>query len=137
MSQHPSTRRFPTDPLSALLFSLTDTLSEICLGLIAGPIELGRQATPLLNSPSHPARNQNPNGITRPQAAGKVALEAGKGLGRVVSASIKMPVLAMSGVTSGFHNLPMGWGEEVREFENVTGWRSAVVVSAKVCWSHP
>jgi hypothetical protein len=140
MSQHPSARRDPTDPLSGILLSVSDTLAEISLGLVAGPVELGRQATPLLNRYESNQRSDR-DGIMQPitgrdvlgapQAAGKVAIEAGKGLGRVVTASIKMPVLAMGGLTRGFHNLPKGWGEEVREFENVTGVSSGFVVSAK------
>lgn len=140
LSQHPATRRDPTDPLSGIMLGIYDTLGEIFLGLVAGPVEVGRQATPILTRyESH--QRQNPDGNTQPitgrdamgapKAAGKVALEAGKGLGRVVTASLKMPMLALNGLTRGFHNLPKSYGEEVREFENVTGVKSGFVVSAK------
>ncbi|KAH7072144.1 hypothetical protein BKA63DRAFT_544524 [Paraphoma chrysanthemicola] len=140
MSQHPSTRRDPTDPVSGILLGIYDTLGEISLGLVAGPVELGRQATPLLNRYEDNQR-ANRDGIMQPVTAGdmkraphaaaRVAIESGKGLGRIVTASLKIPVLTLNGVTRGFHNLPKAWGEEVREYENVTGVRSGMVVSAK------
>lgn len=140
MSQHPSTRRDPTDPLSGVLLGVYDTVGEITLGLVAGPVELGRQATPMLTRFESRQRN-NPDGDTQPVtahdvkaaplAAGKIVLEAGKGLGRIVTASLKTPVLTTHGLTRGFHNLPKLYGEEVREYENITGFRSGMIVSAK------
>ncbi|KAF2027095.1 hypothetical protein EK21DRAFT_102830 [Setomelanomma holmii] len=140
MSQHPSTRRDPTDPLSGLLLGIYDTIGEISLGLVAGPVELGRQATPMLTRFEDSQRTHRDD-ITQPVTAGKlkraphpaarVVVESGKGLGRILTASLKTPVLTMNGMTRGFHNLPKAWGEEVREYENVTGFRSGCVVSAK------
>jgi hypothetical protein len=140
ISQYPSTRRDPTDPLSGVMLGVYDTLGEIMLGLVAGPVELGRQATPVLTRYESRQRN-NPDGNTQPvttrdvkgapQAAAKVALEAGRGIGRVATASLKTPVLVMHGVTRGFHNLPKLYGEELREYENVTGLKSGLAVSVK------
>jgi hypothetical protein len=123
------------------MLGVYDTLGEITLGLVAGPVELGRQATPVLTRFESRQRD-NPDGNTQPvttddvkgapQAAAKVAVEAGKGLGRVVTASLKMPVLTLHGITRGFHNMPKLYGEEVREYENVTGIKSGLRVSAKV-----
>lgn len=142
MSQSPGAHRDPTDPLSGLLLGIYDGVGEMMLGLAAGPVELGRQATPMLTR-FESGQRSNPNGNTKPltsadvlgapQAAGKVALETGKGLGRIVTASLKTPVLTMNGLTRGFHNLPKAWGEDVREYENVTGIKSGLKVSAKVC----
>ncbi|KAF2821019.1 hypothetical protein CC86DRAFT_303644 [Ophiobolus disseminans] len=140
ISQHPSTRRDPTDPVSGILLGVHDSVGEIMLGLVAGPVELGRQATPMLTRFESRQRS-NPDGNTQPittsdvknapQAAGKVALEAGKGMGRIVTASLKTPVLTLHGLTRGFHNMPKAWGEEVREYQNITGFRSGMTVSAK------
>ena len=141
ISQHPSARRDPTDPLSGVLLGVYDTVGEIMLGVVSGPVEFGRQATPMLTRFESRQRS-NPDGNTRPvtsddvkgapQAAGKVAKEAGKGLGRIVTASLKTPMLTTHGLTRGFHNLPKLYGEEVREYENITGLRSGLLVSAKV-----
>jgi hypothetical protein len=60
-----------------------------------------------------------------------IAVSAGKGLGRIVTASLKSPMLVLHGVTRGFHNLPKLYGEEVREYENVTDLKSGLLVSAK------
>jgi hypothetical protein len=142
MSQHPAARRDATDPLSGILLGVYDTLGEIALGVVAGPVELGRQLTPVLTR-FEDGQRTNRDGTTQPvtatdvkrapHAAGKVAMESGKGLVRIVTASLKTPVLTMNGLTRGFHNLPKLYGEEVREYENVTGLRSGLVVSVKVC----
>lgn len=112
------------------------------LGLVAGPVELGKQANPMLmRYQTRQAENEvnvaQPITISdvkgMPQAAAEVAIGTGKGLGRVLTASMKSPMLIMNGVTRGFHNLPKAYGEEVREYENITGVRSGLRVSAKVC----
>jgi hypothetical protein len=141
MSQNPGARRDPTDPISGMVFGVYDTVGEIMLGLAAGPVELGRQATPVLTRYESRQRSNRDGSVQpltsqdikgAPQAAGKVAMEVGKGFGRVMTASLKTPVLVMNGITRGFHNLPKSYGEEVREFENVTGIKSGLRVSAKV-----
>jgi hypothetical protein len=116
------------------------------LGAVAGPVELGRQATPVLTRFESRQRN-NSDGNTQPfssqdmkrapQVAGKVAIETGKGLGRIVTTSLKAPMVLMHGVTRGFHNLPKAYGEEVREYENITGIKSGFSVSAKVRGEKP
>jgi hypothetical protein len=141
MSQYPADRRDPTDPISGVMIGTFDTLSEICLGVMAGPIELGRQATPVLTR-SQSGQRSHLDGMVlpfasktksrAPQVAAEVTIEAGKGLGRIVTASLKTPVVVLNGLTRGFHNLPKAYGEEVREYENVTGIKSGLLVSAKV-----
>jgi hypothetical protein len=66
-----------------------------------------------------------------PHAVAQVALGTAKGLGRIVTTSLKSPALILHGVTRGFHNLPKAYGEEVRQYENVIGLRSGLLVSAK------
>ncbi|CAO2653445.1 Nn.00g028560.m01.CDS01 [Neocucurbitaria sp. VM-36] len=140
ISQHSGTRRDPTDPLSGILLGFYDTVGEIMLGLVAGPVELGKQASPMLvryesrqkaNYDGHtvPVTTGDVKGV--PHAAVKVAIGTGKGMGRIVTATLKGPVLIMNGVTRGFHNLPKAYGEEVREYENITDLRSGLLVSAK------
>jgi hypothetical protein len=69
-----------------------------------------------------------------PEVATKVAIETGKGLGRVLMASLKTPIMLSNAITRGFHNWPKSYGENVREYENVTGIKSGLIVSAKVGW---
>lgn len=142
-------KRDPTDPISGALLGCYDVVGGIMLGLAEGPIELGKQASPLFHA-SHSAKEsssqteEEPKSTSAPSAssssskskriphaAGKVALGTAKGLGRVVTTSLKSPALIMHGVTRGFHNLPKTYGEEVRVYEDVTGLRSGLLVSAK------
>ncbi|KAH7562778.1 hypothetical protein BM1_02298 [Bipolaris maydis] len=142
-------KRDPTDPISGALLGCYDVVGGIMLGLAEGPIELGKQASPLFRAShstkesssqteeepkptSAPTASSSPSDSKRiPHAAGKVALGTAKGLGRVVTTSLKSPALIMHGVTRGFHNLPKTYGEEVRVYEEVTGLRSGLLVSAK------
>lgn len=134
--------RDPQDPVSGALLGCYDVLGGMALGLAAGPIELSKQAGPLLKSSNHShkdsdSQTEKPTPTTSgeaksvPQAAGKVAVGAAKGLGRVVTTGLKSPALIMHSLTRGFHNLPKAYGEEVRVYENVTGLRSGLLVSAK------
>ncbi|PSN70832.1 hypothetical protein BS50DRAFT_268455 [Corynespora cassiicola Philippines] len=63
--------------------------------------------------------------------AKQVAVGTGRGVGRMVVAGLKAPVVMSHGVTRGFHNVPKLYGEEVREYENVVDIRSGLLVSAK------
>ena len=128
------------------MFAITQqklTILILCrLGLVAGPVELGKQASPMLkryesrqDGLAQPRSPIQRNGV--PHAAGQVALSSAKGLGRVVTAGLKCPMTFMNGLTRGFHNLPKSYGEQVREYENVTGLRSGLLVSAKVSAIRP
>jgi hypothetical protein len=118
------------DPISGVLLGVFDCVGEIVHGLVAGPAEVGRQVTPMLRTYNSGQQSDN-NEITCPvtssgarkgaRAAAQVALCTGKGLGRIVTGSLKGPMLVMHGATRGFHNLPRLYGDEVRQFENVTG----------------
>jgi hypothetical protein len=137
-------KRDPTDPISGAVLGCYDVVSDIMLGLAAGPIEISKQADPLFHA-SHTRQDassrteERPKSITAssaefkriPFAIGKVALGTAKGLGSVVTTSLKSPALIMHGVTRGFHNLPKMYGEEVRVYDSVTGLRSGLLVSAK------
>ncbi|KAH7359828.1 hypothetical protein BKA66DRAFT_515011 [Pyrenochaeta sp. MPI-SDFR-AT-0127] len=140
ISQYSGTRRDPTDPVSGILFGVYDTVEEMMLGLVAGPVELGKQANPMLvrykssqtaNGTASTESTAVVNVKNVPQVAAQVAIGTGKGLGRIVTASLKSPMLIMNGVTRGFHNLPKTYGEEVREYKNVTGFRSGLCVGAQ------
>jgi hypothetical protein len=132
------------DPISGLLLGFYDCVEEMALGLIAGPVELGRQTSPILTR--YKSRwQEDHNGVPLPvtgsdvkrgrRMAARVAIGTGKGLGRVVTANLKLPMLVMHGLTRGFHNLPRSYGDEVRQYENVTGLRSGLLVSAQVSTS--
>ncbi|KAH7385503.1 hypothetical protein DE146DRAFT_759733 [Phaeosphaeria sp. MPI-PUGE-AT-0046c] len=136
LSQNPSARRDPTDPISAIFLGVYDTLNEYFLGLAQGPLEIARQSTPLL------MRNETRYGVigswnmplptteNMPPAA-KVAVETAKGILRICTASLKAPVIFSYGMTRGMHNFPKVYGEEVRQYENVTGLKSGMIVGAK------
>lgn len=109
-------------------------------GLLSGPVEISRQADPTLihrvarqpdpqREAAQPRITGGTNGI--PPAVTKIATITGRGLCRIVVASLKAPMLVCYGATRGFHNLPKLYGEEVREYENVTDLQSGLRVSAK------
>ncbi|KAL1795557.1 hypothetical protein ACET3X_005781 [Alternaria dauci] len=140
ISQYADMKRDPTDPVSALFLTTYDVVSGVMLGLAAGPIELSKQTTPMLMQ--HEARRKEKrDGDAEPSGAEdtkepshvarQVALGTAKGFGRIVTTSLKSPAVIMHGITRGFHNLPKAYGEEVRQYENVTGLRSGLVVSMK------
>ncbi|KAI4649331.1 hypothetical protein J4E93_003647 [Alternaria ventricosa] len=140
ISQYSDMKHDPTDPVSAAFLTTYDVVSGIMLGLIAGPIELGKQTTPMLlqreirrkekrdgtATPSPPLDTKD-----SPHVARQVALGTAKGFGRIITTSLKSPAIVMHGITRGFHNLPKAYGEEVRQYENVTGLRSGLLVSFK------
>ncbi|KAI4687271.1 hypothetical protein J4E81_008119 [Alternaria sp. BMP 2799] len=140
ISQYSDMKHDPTDPVSAAFLTTYDVVSGIMLGLIAGPVELGKQTTPMLlqreirrkekrdgtANPSSPLDTKD-----SPHVARQVALGTAKGFGRIITTSLKSPAIVMHGITRGFHNLPKAYGEEVRQYENVTGLRSGLLVSFK------
>jgi hypothetical protein len=128
-------KRDPTDPLSGVLLSTYDVVGNMMLGLVAGPVELGKQTMLRRVNAEHKkqrvgqATADDTKGV--PHVAGQVALGTAKGIGRIVTTTLKSPAIIMHGITRGFHNLPKAYGEEVRQYENVTGLRSGLSVSAK------
>ena len=140
ISQYSDMKHDPTDPVSAAFLTTYDVVSGIMLGLIAGPVELGKQTTPLLLQ-REIRRKEKRDGTASasspldtkdsPHVARQVALGTAKGFGRIITTSLKSPAIVMHGITRGFHNLPKAYGEEVRQYENVTGLRSGLLVSFK------
>jgi hypothetical protein len=131
-------KRDPTDPLSGVLLSTYDVVSNIMLGLVAGPVELGKQTMLRQVDAEHKEQRVGHSLLatadetkTAPHVAGQVALGTAKGFGRIVTTTLKSPAIIMHGITRGFHNLPKAYGEKVRQYENVTGLRSGLSVSAK------
>jgi hypothetical protein len=47
VSRSSGVKRDPTDPLSAVAFGVYDTVGDILLGLVQGPVELGKQVNSL------------------------------------------------------------------------------------------
>jgi hypothetical protein len=132
--------RDPTDPVSAAFLTTYDVVSGLMLGLAAGPIELGKQTTPTLmqQEARRKAKQEGNADSSNPEdkkdsshVARQVALGTAKGFGSIITTSLKSPAVIMHGITRGFHNLPKAYGEEVREYENVTGLRSGLSVSFK------
>ncbi|KAF1952325.1 hypothetical protein CC80DRAFT_422782 [Byssothecium circinans] len=143
VSRSSGVKRDPTDPLSAVAFGVYDTVGDILLGLVQGPVELGRQQGHYKPVPtpdaSSEADQEKASLLSTPSkdkaaislAAKQVAIGTGKGLGRIVGAGVKAPMTFSHGLTRGFHNMPKLYGEEVREYENVVDFRSGLRVSRK------
>jgi hypothetical protein len=87
---------------------------------------------PNIYSSAVPSQRHNSILEASPNAAKQVAIGTGKGLGRIVGASLKAPMTFAHGITRGFHNVPKLYGEQVREYENITDLRSGLSVSIKV-----
>jgi hypothetical protein len=111
ISQDSGIKRDPTDPLSAVCFATYDTVGDVMNGLIAGPMEATLESAP--------------------SAAKQVVIGTGKGLGRIIGAGLKAPMTFTHGISRGFHNAPKLYGEQVREYENITDLKSGLLVSAK------
>ncbi|KAF2193276.1 glycosyltransferase family 1 protein [Zopfia rhizophila CBS 207.26] len=176
-------KRDPADPMSAVLFATYDTVSDVLLGLVEGPVEAYRQFTPVSKHEGKPeegpAATVNPevqeysgreesaplrkrrvserstastleaphDGQPKPSSymvidassspastihtVKQVAIGTGKGFGRIVGAGLKSPMTFTHALTRGFHNTPKLYGDEVREYENVTDLKSGMRVSAK------
>jgi hypothetical protein len=118
-----------------VLLSTYDVVGSLMLGLVAGPIELNKQTMLMHKEATSNGRRvgdaPSVNIKGGAHAAGQVALGTAKGFGRVVTTSLESPAIIMHGITRGFHNLPKAYGEQVRQYENVTGFRSGLSVSAK------
>lgn len=198
ISQSAGIKRDPNDPLSGIAFATFDTVGDILLGLVEGPVEAAKQVQPLLLKQEQLKRGDpasvrfsvlqessplvrittGPNGAVQvvpttepgeagwkppqgegdpvaweqrvwaeplPQehrrnssiqaganAASSIAMSTGKGVGRIVGATLKAPMTFTHAVTRGFHNVPKLYGSDVREYDNVVDLRSGLSVSAKV-----
>lgn len=86
---------------------------------------------PTVWSDAPPSGRRNSTLEAVPNAAKQVAIGTGKGLGQIVGAGLKAPMTFAHGLTRGFHNAPKLYGEDVRQYENVTDLRSGLSVSAK------
>ena len=71
-----------------------------------------------------------PKGITPAGAAGRAIGESfGKIGNAVVKAAVDLPVA----MADGLHNMPNLYGDKVRQYDPVTGWKSGGVIGVKVC----
>jgi hypothetical protein len=86
---------------------------------------------PNICSDAPPSQRRNSTLEAAPNAAKQVAIGTGKGLGRIIGAGLKAPMTFTHGISRGFHNAPKLYGEQVREYENITDLRSGLSVSAK------
>ncbi|RDL38700.1 uncharacterized protein BP5553_03040 [Venustampulla echinocandica] len=65
-------------------------------------------------------------------AAGAVALESTKGVGRIMSAGLKTPVTFTNGLARGFHNVPNLYNDDtVRPEAKIDGVKSGLVAAGK------
>ncbi|KAF2870836.1 hypothetical protein BDV95DRAFT_668935 [Massariosphaeria phaeospora] len=131
-------KRDPSDPVSGVFLATYDILNDTMHGLVEGPVEFGREVAPLMKGKQR-ADATGPVGspVENPKAArhmavgtGKFATGAAKGMGRIVGTMAKSPMTLTYAVTRGFHNVPKLYGEEVREYENITDLRSGLAVGA-------
>lgn len=59
------------------------------------------------------------------------AIGTGKGLSRIIGASLKSPMDVSLALARGFHNVPKLYGEQVRPVERVTGFKSGLTAASK------
>jgi hypothetical protein len=65
-------------------------------------------------------------------AAGAIALESSKGVGRIMGAGLKTPVTFTNGLARGFHNVPTIYGDDtVRPEAKIDGVKSGLVAAGK------
>lgn len=64
-----------------------------------------------------------------PHAAAEAAIGIDKGIGRIITSSLKSPMLVMHGVARDFHNLPRTYSEDVREYGSITSLRNGLLGS--------
>lgn len=65
-------------------------------------------------------------------ASGVAGKEVGRGLGRVETAMAKTVVDLPLAMADGLHAVPTLYGEKVRDYGPVTGWKSGSIVGGKV-----
>jgi hypothetical protein len=146
LSQSHDLLREPNDPFSGIALATYDTVGQVLYGLVEGPVQAAKQASPFLaryeekGTRKAEAKTVQVSAVQGcdssleavPNAAKEVAISTGKGLGRIVGAGLKAPVTITHAITRGFHNAPKLYGDEVREHERVTDLQSGLAVSAKV-----
>ncbi|KAH8886694.1 UDP-Glycosyltransferase/glycogen phosphorylase [Thozetella sp. PMI_491] len=116
--------RVPTDPVTGLASATHDTLLEIALGLAAGPREVYKQMK------KADGDGGSAGGIANGVEA--VAVSATKGIGSIVGAGLKSPVVITDGLARGFHNAPRLYGDTtLREEQKVTGFVSGLSAAGK------
>ncbi|KAG9236997.1 hypothetical protein BJ875DRAFT_191226 [Amylocarpus encephaloides] len=121
----------PSDPVTGVAAAAFETVSDILMGLATGPLEAVHQ---IQQSKSNSSTAQCPLRLreNKPNPYEAVAVSTGKGLGKMVGASLKAPVLFTTNISSGFHNVPKLYGDTtVREVGKVDGAKSGMVAAGK------
>ena len=68
---------------------------------------------------------------------GQAGLAFAKGVNHLASGTLKGGMVDMPlAMAEGFRNVPRLWGENVKEQEEITGWKSGATVAGKVSF-HP
>lgn len=122
-------------------FSRNTTLSDSQSSLVPS-------ANARLNRPSSPSGSQSDAGDLRSSSPFNVksdpdhrsgrfdlesAMHTGKGVSRMVGASLKSPMDFTLGLAQGFHNAPKLYGDDsVRQSEKITGFQSGLMAATKV-----
>ncbi|KAG9238186.1 hypothetical protein BJ875DRAFT_480641 [Amylocarpus encephaloides] len=167
----------PWDPVSSLLANTTTTVSNVLMGVAAGPREAYKQVNASKarsraqksrasdESSSQSSRDARTLGTdtasqkgdkslekgsiapsrssasifnhitprastSSANAAGAVALESTKGVGRIMGAGLKTPVTFTNGLARGFHNMPTLYGDDtVRPEAKIDGVKSGLVAA--------
>lgn len=151
----------PLDPFSSLMANTFGTMSQVMSGLADGPLEGYRQigkAQAGISDKRHKAQNGSPQSDSRQLSGeganpssgngsiptsssitlpanpyGAVLMSSGRGLVRVAGAGLKTPATFIHGLTRGFHNMPLLYGDEtVRKEEKIDGLSSGLAAAGKV-----
>ncbi len=92
-------------------------------------------ASPSTDQPVSHDLNRSFSGSQVGQISLEAALEAGKGIGRIVGAGLKSPMDFTLSLARGFHNAPKLYGDEsVRQPDKITGIHSGLKAAGKVCF---
>lgn len=87
----------------------------------------------LLGPDTTEAGRQSPVSGTGPRIDLETAINASKGVGRIIDAGLKSPMDFTLSLARGFHNAPKLYGDDsVRPHERITGFQSGLRAAGKV-----
>jgi hypothetical protein len=96
-----------------------------------GSLETGSVSSRGTN-PSNPNHTPPLTSFSSLNAAGAIALESTKGVGRIMGAGLKTPVTFTNGLARGFHNVPTIYGDDtVRAEAKIDGVKSGLLAAGK------
>ncbi|KAI1409019.1 hypothetical protein F5Y13DRAFT_182267 [Hypoxylon sp. FL1857] len=119
------------DPISGLLSNTWHTSADLLHGTAAGPIKAYNNAKPRNKSIKRGAWTTEKS-ATEVNSFATVPVGIAKGIGQIVTAGLTTPVTFPHGLTQGFHNIPIMYGDKtVREPGKINGIKSGMAAAGK------